>query len=650
MKKRVLTVMAVMLMVSLTACKDNRQNVSKNDAEERIKESSHTAEAVEDRYTIPDNHFPKELAQIPNEYFTESGQQGTLEDLYYDTYESMTYATHEKRLNKHAVVYLPYGYTEDKEYNVYYLMHGGWSNETNYLGTPKQPHELKNILDHAIEDGIIQPMIVVCPTYNNESESDSSDYSLALELTDNYHNELVGDLIPAVEGRYSTFASETTEEGIRLSRSHRAFGGFSMGSVATWRTFQYCLDYFRYFMPSSGSLIVDGEYMASFVRDSGYEWDEFFIFAASGTDDFAYAAFKSQIEAMADVKDGTFRIADNEQEGNLYFLEQEGGTHSNEYALEYIYNGMCFLWKNGIQTETGTIPFSPVTEDTTVGEIKANPYMGDFGRLLFPVDRAVADDMTLKEISSSNVYVWYSNIKAEKTVEIVNDLLARTENGEQVFFPIYTEEEIATDASKADTGLFYFKGEPNAKFAITNAGGGFMYVGAMHDSFPHALELSKKGYHAFALIYRPDAPYDDLARAITYIYDHAEALGMDVKDYSLWGGSAGARMAATLGNRDYLNRLTERGDIPQAAAVIMQYTGYSETSKGDAPTYVCVGKNDGIANWKSMQSRLDTLKSMGIPTEFHAYEGLSHGFGLGTDTVAEGWIDDAVAFWEAQME
>jgi len=39
-----------------------------------------------------------------------------------------------------------------------------------------------------------------------------------------------------------------------------------------------------------------------------------------------------------------------------------------------------------------------------------------------------------------------------------------------------------------------------------------------------------------------------------------------------------------------------------------------------------------------------------IPTEFHSYEGLPHGFGLGTGTVAEGWLNDAVAFWEEQME
>ena len=41
---------------------------------------------------------------------------------------------------------------------------------------------MKNVLDNAIADGKILPMIVECPTYNNESENDSSDYSLALRL------------------------------------------------------------------------------------------------------------------------------------------------------------------------------------------------------------------------------------------------------------------------------------------------------------------------------------------------------------------------------------------------------------------------------------------------------------------------------------
>lgn len=50
------------------------------------------------------------------------------------------------------------------------------------------------------------------------------------------------------------------------------------------------------------------------------------------------------------------------------------------------------------------------------------------------------------------------------------------------------------------------------------AGGGFAYVGAMQDSFPVAYELSRKGFNAFALIYRPGAQTacEDLARAVDF--------------------------------------------------------------------------------------------------------------------------------------
>ena len=81
----------------------------------------------------------------------------------------------------------------------------------------------------------------------------------------------------------------------------------------------------------------------------------------------------------------------------------------------------------------------------------------------------------------------------------------------------------------------------------------------------------------------------------------------------------------------------------------MQYTGLSDYSAHDAPTYANCGTGDGIASWQTMQNRLNGMAALGIPTEFHAYQGLPHGFGLGTGTVAEGWIDDAVRFWEAQM-
>jgi acetyl esterase/lipase len=283
--------------------------------------------------------------------------------------------------------------------------------------------------------------------------------------------------------------------------------------------------------------------------------------------------------------------------------------------------------------------------DSTVGDVIRDPAFHGFGRLLFPVDISIPDTMTLREVSSSQIFLWYSNIHPEKTVEIVNELYRRVKKGEQIYYPIYSEDEIKSDHQKSYTGLFFFRGTPGEKFAVLNAGGGFAYVAAMHDSFPHALELSRRGYNAFVMIYRPETPWQDLGRAICFIEDHAEELDVNPYGYSLWGGSAGARMAAILGNSDYLRQITGR-ELPQAGAVIMQYTGYDAVSRHDAPTYVCVGTSDGIAWWVGMKRRLQKLSRLGVPTEFHAYSGLRHGFGIGTGTVAEGWINDAVLFWE----
>ncbi|WP_338031963.1 hypothetical protein [Dehalobacterium formicoaceticum] len=150
------------------------------------------------------------------------------------------------------------------------------------------------------------------------------------------------------------------------------------------------------------------------------------------------------------------------------------------------------------------------------------------------------------------------------------------------------------------------------------------------------------------MIYRPGAQTacEDLARAISFIFEHDGELEVNIDGYSLWGGSAGARMAAWLGS--YGTAAFGEVELPRPGAVIMQYTGHSDYTENDPPTYVCVGENEGIASWRTMENRLNHLSAKGIDTEFHKYPNLGHGFGLGTGTAAEGWINDAVAFWEKQ--
>ena len=286
------------------------------------------------------------------------------------------------------------------------------------------------------------------------------------------------------------------------------------------------------------------------------------------------------------------------------------------------------------------------TAESRIDDVMTDPAFGDYGRLLFPVEREYMSGDTLGSLGLT----WYSHIDPDETVEIVNTLRERAAAGDTVFYDIYTVDEKAADPDKADTGLFFFRGDECAPFAVCSAGGAFAYVGAMQDSFPHALELSKRGYNAFALIYRPGAQTacEDLARAISFIFANADELGVSTECYSLWGGSAGARMAAWLGS--YGPAAFGGDDLPRPGAVIMQYTGHTDYTEDDPPTFACVGDSDCIADWRAMQRRIQRLDALGIPTEFHCYAGLGHGFGLGTGTAAEGWIDDAVEFWETQMQ
>lgn len=198
MRKRLLGVLMTGVMLVVTACGTSRQ--TQTTAENKTEDGKQATQMEEnaDIQTGTDSEtynlsgvVPDELEYIPDGYDTSASEQGTLVKLTYDTWESFTYEEHTQKLTKDAWVYLPYGYSDKEKYNVFYLSHGGWSNETSLMGTDTDPHTFKHVIDHAIQDGKIKPLIIVLPTYNNTSEEDSGDYSLAIQLTDQFHNELV---------------------------------------------------------------------------------------------------------------------------------------------------------------------------------------------------------------------------------------------------------------------------------------------------------------------------------------------------------------------------------------------------------------------------------------------------------------------------
>ena len=613
------------------SCSDHNvtsDNVNEQTEKEEVIEIKEEGEVMQTGFT----------AEVPVSYKKESSQPGSIVRL---DYESKDYAGRGTAVSKAAYVYLPYGYDEDDletRYNVLYLMHG-W---TGHAGEYFEYGSVRNIIDNMIEKGDIEPMIVVSPSFYNSYSS--TDFSSSVRELRAFHEDFENNLMPAVEGRFHTYALSASDEDLKASREHRAFGGFSLGSVTTWQIFTYDTDYVYYFLPMSGSSWFYGgygdfqteknvDYIEELVKENNLSERGYFIYQCVGTSD----SVKGQTVNMAQ----EMLKRDNFTTEHYLFYQRPYGQHDYDSIEEFIYNALPLFFR-----ESGKETAVVYDRNTLINDVMNDSVFQDYGRLIFPTNSWYMSGKTLGEMRLT----WYSNIDPDMTVEICNYLRNKADRGDTVFYDIYSDEEKRNDPGKRDTGLFFFKGNEYAPTAIISAGGGFAYVGTMHDSFPHALELSKRGYNAFALIYRPDGQKacEDLARAIAFLHEHEEELGISMDSYSLWGGSAGGRMAAWLSSygTDYFGEES----YPYPAAVIVNYTGLSEVYGNEPPTYSAVGTNDGIASYRTMRNRIQRIKANGTDAEIEIFQGLSHGFGLGKGTIAEGWLDRAVSFWQRNMK
>lgn len=126
-------------------------------------------------------------------------------------YESKTVGS-TRKMN----VYTPPGYSKGKKYPVLYLLHGIGGDETEWqrFATPDM------LFDNLIADGKSVPMIVVLPNgraqKNDRAEGNVFESAPAFAV---FEKDLLNDVIPAIESRYS----------VQADREHRALAGLSMG-------------------------------------------------------------------------------------------------------------------------------------------------------------------------------------------------------------------------------------------------------------------------------------------------------------------------------------------------------------------------------------------------------------------------------------
>lgn len=173
-------------------------------------------------YDAPPDGFKTARANVPH---------GKLELI---EYESKTVGTTRK-----TNVYTPPGYSADKKYPVLYLLHGigGDENEWVRFANPQA------LFDNLIADGKAVPMIVVMPNGRAQKDDRAAGGFQSAPAFAVFERDLIDDLIPAIEAKYS----------IDKSREKRAIAGLSMGGGQTFNFGLGNLDLFAWVGPFSAA-------------------------------------------------------------------------------------------------------------------------------------------------------------------------------------------------------------------------------------------------------------------------------------------------------------------------------------------------------------------------------------------------------------
>ena len=261
---------------------------------------------------------------------------------------------------KYCNVYLPYCYDEndkDRKYNVLYYQHGNTC-DPELFNTPETIKRFDNLFD----SGEIDPCIIVCTTYYFDPARDAEvrkktgfapagDNGMSGNPP-NFYREVVESIIPAVETRFNTYLTDASKEGIKATRDHRAFSGYSRGADSTWNMIHNAFEFFRWFAPMSC--------MTTTGRGLHYELSEeevidyvsyqisrkpelpFFIYATNGDPERDVKRMNDQMKVL--VKAPGFSYGPDPKKNNIFFGISEF-YHSDLLVPYYYWNTLKVLFK-----------------------------------------------------------------------------------------------------------------------------------------------------------------------------------------------------------------------------------------------------------------------------------------------------------------
>ncbi len=237
--------------------------------------------------------------KLPEEYMSVVPDGGTVVRI---EYPSRDYASGQAEITKPALVYLPAGYSEEKQYDLLVLCHGigGTENEWGFMNNPSIG---KNLVDHLIANGEIKPLIIVMPNGRSTADCGNTDWS-NMNAFYSFGQEIRNDLLPWMDTHYATYSSLTPDDPA-AAREHRYMAGLSMGGMQTINIGMCeCLDLFSSFGAFSAA---PTSYPASQVAAELRKFDSCPIrifYNVCGTEDgIAYASASAAAKNLPDCTD-----------------------------------------------------------------------------------------------------------------------------------------------------------------------------------------------------------------------------------------------------------------------------------------------------------------------------------------------------------
>lgn len=301
----------------------------------------------------------------------------------------------------------------------------------------------------------------------------------------------------------------------------------------------------------------------------------------------------------------------------------------------------------------------------------------DFFMYTRPPVRRLSEEMTLEDLKRKD-----PNRNVDTMCDGVNHLVDTIRSGVHVVWDYWDEAARREDPEKEGTKLFYLPGARDQKkpFVMICAGGGYTSVCSMVEGFPMAQRVNELGYDAFVMSYRvgreglfPD-PMEDLAQALRFVIEHAEEFGVETEGYAVAGFSAAGHLVAEWGTQNMgyeayglpkpgaifpvypiidLSEIAKRGDRfirnlggDDVEAAIEKYSVSRHVGDGYPPTFGMHCKDDPAVPYEQSLILQEKLEERGIPHRLRSGETGGHGIGVGVGSDVEGWVDEAIAFWE----